>query len=137
MKHRVLKVRTSAVGELADITAAVRAALPDGAVDGVCHLFCPHTTCALAVNENADPSVKSDVLAGLSEAIDGAWPYRHAEGNSPAHIKSVLTGPSLTLFVEDGRLRLGVWQSVYLCEYDGPRDREVWVKFLQDPRPAV
>ncbi|HBE87606.1 MAG TPA: hypothetical protein DDW67_00485 [Elusimicrobia bacterium] len=115
--------------ELNDITGQVQAAVTEaGLEDGLCHLFCPHTTCALAINENADPSVKSDVLAGLAKVIDDAYPYRHGEGNSPAHIKSVLTGPSLTVFVEDGRLQLGTWQGLYLCEYDGPRSRQVWIK---------
>ncbi len=115
--------------ELKEITGLVQEAVAaDGLKDGFCHLFCPHTTCALAINENADPSVKSDVLSGLSKVIDGAYHYRHGEGNSPAHIKSLLTGPSLTVFVEAGLLQLGTWQGLYLCEYDGPRTRQVWIK---------
>lgn len=126
------KVRTSAGSEMADITREAGGIVRESGVkSGVCHLFVPHTTCGLTINENADPDVKRDIMAKLNETVSEDFPYRHAEGNSPAHIKSVLVGPSLTVFVEDGALQLGTWQGIYLCEYDGPRNREVWVKLIK------
>lgn len=131
MIHK-FKVKTAAKAEMADVTREVQALVREhGLESGVCHVFAPHTTCGLAVNENADPDVKRDIIAQLGQAVPEDFPYRHGEGNSPAHIKSVLVGPSLTVFVEDGALQLGAWQGLYLCEYDGPRSREVWVKFLK------
>ena len=131
MVHK-FKVRTSAKSGMADITREVQGiARENGVESGVCHMFVPHTTCGLAINENADPDVQSDIIAKLNESFSGDFPYRHAEGNSPAHIKSVLVGSSLTLFIEEGVLQLGTWQGVYLCEYDGPRLREVWVKIIK------
>jgi secondary thiamine-phosphate synthase enzyme len=131
MVHK-FKVATSGKSEMADITRQVAGILRESAVEsGVCHVFVPHTTCGLAINENADPDVKRDVIAKLNESVSEDFPYKHAEGNSPAHIKSILVGPSLTIFVEDGTLQLGTWQGVYLCEYDGPRTREVWVKLIK------
>jgi secondary thiamine-phosphate synthase enzyme len=128
MLHK-FKIKTSARSEMADITRAVAEIVREnGSASGVCHIFVPHTTCGLAINENADPDVKRDIIAKLDESVSEDFPYRHAEGNSPAHIKSVLVGPSLTVFIEDGALQLGTWQGLYLCEYDGPRSREVWVK---------
>lgn len=131
MVHK-FKVKTSARSEMADITREVQGVVREhGLEGGVCHVFVPHTTCALAINENADPDVKRDIVAQLGAAVPEDFDYRHAEGNSPAHIKSVLVGPSLTVFVEEGALLLGTWQGLYLCEYDGPRTREVWVKLLK------
>lgn len=98
--------------------------------DGLLTLFCPHTTGAVTINENADPSVVRDMLAALRRFVPRAGDYRHAEGNSDAHVKSSLFGPSLTIIVEEGRLALGTWQGVYFCEFDGPRSRELWVKWL-------
>jgi secondary thiamine-phosphate synthase enzyme len=117
---------------MADITREVQeVARENGLETGLCHVFVPHTTCGLAINENADPDVKRDIMAKLDDTIAGDFGYRHSEGNSPAHIKSVLVGPSLTVFVEEGGLQLGTWQGIYLCEYDGPRTREVWVKTVK------
>ena len=84
----------------------------------------------LAVNENADPSVKSDMLMALSQIVPGTLPCRHAEGNSPAHVKAAFVGSGATLIIEDGRLQLGTRQGIYFCEFDGPRRRQVWIKFL-------
>ena len=126
------KVKTSVKSEMADITREVEEVVREsGLKSGICHIFVPHTTCGLAINENADPDVKRDIIAKLNESVSEDFPYRHSEGNSPAHIKSVLVGPSLTVFVEDGALQLGTWQGIYLCEYDGPRTREVWVKLIK------
>ena len=132
MTMETLTIKTGGKEELKDITGGVAEIVRASAVkSGVCHVFVPHTTCALAINENADPDVKRDIIARLNESVPEDFPYRHAEGNSPAHIKSILVGPSLTVFVEDGALQLGTWQGIYLCEYDGPRTREVWVKMLK------
>jgi secondary thiamine-phosphate synthase enzyme len=117
---------------MTDITRQVQEVVrEEGLEDGVCNIFVPHTTCGLAINENADPDVKRDIIAKLDDAVPESFPYRHSEGNSPAHIKAVLVGPALAVFVEGGALQLGTWQGIYLCEYDGPRQREVWVKTLK------
>lgn len=132
MIHK-FQIRTSAKCEMADIGREVEEIVSkSGGKSGVCHVFVPHTTCGLAINENADPDVKRDIIAKLDESVSDNFPYRHSEGNSPAHIKSVLVGPSVTVFVEDGALELGTWQGLYLCEYDGPRNREVWVKIIKE-----
>lgn len=125
-----LTVPTASREQLVDMTAEVNRALASlGAGDGLCHLWCPHTTAALAVNEGADPDVASDVLSALRRIVPPGG-YRHAEGNSPAHVKSVLAGPFLLLPVRAGRLALGPWQSVFLCEFDGPRNRRVEIRFI-------
>ena len=112
-----------------DITAEVESGLPDG--DGVCFLFVQHTTCGLTVNENADPDVQSDMLGFLRRLIPQFDPnFKHGEHNSDAHIKSSLVGSSVTVPFEDGKLVLGRWQGVYLCEFDGPRERKVVMRTL-------
>lgn len=132
MTHK-FKVKTSGKCEMNDITAAVAEIVRASDLEsGVCHVFVPHTTCALAINENADPDVKTDILRKLAQSVPEDPAYKHSEGNSPAHIKAVLVGSSLTVFIEDGALQLGTWQGLYLCEYDGPRTREVWVKLIKD-----
>ena len=97
---------------------------------GVAALFCPHTTCGLTINEGADPDVRRDMTAFFSRLIPYRGEWRHGEGNSDAHIKASLMGPSLFVIVEDGEPRLGTWQSVYLYEGDGPRSRSIWVQWL-------
>ena len=101
--------------------------------DGLLLLFCPHTTAGLTVNEAADPDVTRDIVAFLRRRIPRDADFGHAEGNSDAHVKASLIGPDLTLIVEDGRVLLGTWQGVYFVEGDGPRSREVWMKFLPTP----
>ena len=96
---------------------------------GICQVFVPHTTAGVTINENADPDVVHDLLAALN-TMAPALRYRHGEGNSPAHLKSLLTGSSVMVPVEDGALRLGTWQGIYFCEYDGPRQRRVQVQVL-------
>ncbi|WP_117237979.1 secondary thiamine-phosphate synthase enzyme YjbQ [Thermus sediminis] len=121
-------VRTPKEG-LVDITGAVEGALEGHT--GLVYLFVPHTTCGLAVQEGADPDVAHDLLQRLSELAPRLHPKdRHREGNSHAHLKSLLTGVHLLLPAEGGRLRLGRWQQVFLAEYDGPREREVWIRPL-------
>lgn len=121
-----ISVQSTAREEVLDITPPVTAALPAlGLVNGALLLFCPHTTAALTVNETADPDVRADVKAGLANLVPDL-PFRHVEGNSGAHLRSALLGPSLVLPVAAGRLVLGTWQGIYFCEFDGPRQRRVW-----------
>ena len=130
---QTLTVRTSSRNEFLDLTREIQAAvLESGVREGLCHLFVPHTTAALTINENADPSVKSDILMVLNKIISDQEPYRHLEGNSPAHIKASLMGPQLTLMVSSGRLVLGTWQGIYFCEFDGPRSRRLHLKVMGD-----
>jgi secondary thiamine-phosphate synthase enzyme len=126
-----LTVPTRAREELVDVTRELQARVAESGVQtGWCHVFVPHTTCGVTVNEGADPDVRTDLLAHLRQLVPQDTPgWRHAEGNSDAHIKAVLTGCEVTLPVESGRLRLGRWQAVFLCEFDGPRERSVWVSF--------
>lgn len=128
---QTLTVRTHSRTEFLDLTRQIQAALQESGVrEGLCHLFVPHTTAALTINENADPSVKADILMVLNQIISDHEPYRHLEGNSPAHIKSSLFGPQLTLIINEGRLVLGTWQGIYFCEFDGPRTRRLHLKIV-------
>jgi secondary thiamine-phosphate synthase enzyme len=123
-----IQVRTRSHAELVDVTAQVQEAVShSGVSDGLCHVFVPHTTAGLTLNENWDPAVRRDVLAALEELVPWDADYQHREGNSAAHVKASLMGFSHTLPVEDGRLALGSWQGVYLAEFDGPRRRRVLV----------
>lgn len=127
-----MDIQTSRRTEFIDITDRVERALGEsGLVEGVCTVFTPHTTAAVTINENADPSVTHDILETVDSLIPFDSPrYRHSEGNSAAHIKSSLFGCSLQVIVENGRLQLGTWQGIYFAEFDGPRSRKVWVSFL-------
>ena len=119
-----ISVSSSEREEMIDITSKVAGGLPTG--DGICVLFTQHTTCGLTINENADPDVKSDMLGFLRRLIPQYEPnFRHFEHNSDAHIKSSLVGSSVTVPFENGKLLLGRWQGIYLCEFDGPRERAV------------
>jgi len=125
----VLEVRTRGREEVSDITADVAAAVArSGVKDGLCLVSVPHTTAGVTINENADPDVKTDILSALKHVVPASLPFRHGEGNSDAHVKASLVGSSATLIVEEGKLRLGTWQGVCFCEFDGPRRRQVWVK---------
>jgi len=121
-----IEVRTGSREELVDITGKVQEQVRAvGLVNGVVHLWSLHTTCALTVNEGADPDVARDIVATLRSIFPKHGDYRHAEGNSDAHLKTLVAGPGLTLLVEDGSLVLGTWQKVFLTEWDGPRTRTV------------
>jgi secondary thiamine-phosphate synthase enzyme len=122
-------VRTSRRIETIDITREIEARLPRTAT-GACVVYCPHTTAAIAVNEGADPDVKTDIEAALAAHFPSTGDYRHAEGNSDAHIKSALIGPAEIVPVENGKLLLGRWQSIFFCEFDGPRTRTVRVYLI-------
>lgn len=126
-----LELRTDRREQLVDITDAVRdAARTSGTTDGAVLVFCPHTTAAITINENADPDVVSDVLRGLAQIAPRQGGWRHAEGNSDGHLKSSLVGPSVLVPIVDGELALGVWQAVYFCEFDGPRSRHYTVSVM-------
>ena len=131
MSYQELNVRTKSRTELQDITGPLARLLQESKVtDGLMVVFVPHTTAAVTINENADPSVQHDILTELNRLIPLQGSYRHTEGNSDAHIKSTLLGSSQTIFIQGGRLALGTWQGVYFCEFDGPRSRKVWVKII-------
>ncbi|MDD4998628.1 MAG: secondary thiamine-phosphate synthase enzyme YjbQ [Syntrophales bacterium] len=123
-------VRTNARCEMIDITDKIATLVREsGLRDGICHVFVPHTTAAVTINENADPDVPRDILDSLDRVVPLSNRYRHAEGNAAAHVKASLLGASQTVFVENGRLVLGTWQSLFFCEFDGPRTREVLVGY--------
>ena len=120
-----LQVQTAARSELQEITSQVRQAVTESGVqEGICHVFIPHTTAGLTLNENWDPDVRGDLLRALADMVPNL-PYRHAEGNSPAHLMSTLVGASETVLVSEGKLLLGSWQGLYVAEFDGPRRRRV------------
>lgn len=126
---QTISVKTRSKTELVDITGAVEDAIRSQGIDeGVCMLFVPHTTAAVTINESADPSVKSDILMVLNKIVPWKEAYRHMEGNSPAHIKASIIGASELIAVEGGRLKLGTWQGVFFCEFDGPRNRKVHIR---------
>jgi secondary thiamine-phosphate synthase enzyme len=126
-----IRVRSQHREEIIDITAQVQKAVAtSGHRSGLVAIYCPHTTAGISVNENADPDVKSDMVKFLGKLIPVSKEFRHAEGNEDAHIKAVLAGFSQALIVEDGALLLGEWQQVWFMEFDGPREREVWVKVI-------
>ncbi len=124
-----LAIRTSSRQQMIDMTPDIeRLVANSGVTTGFCFVFTPHTTAAITINENADPAVKSDILRKLEQVFPQRDEYRHAEGNSDAHIKSSLVGCSETVMIEGGRLLLGTWQGILFCEFDGPRRREVVVR---------
>lgn len=127
-----IELATSARSQMVDITGQVSRALEQAGVrgDGVAHLFCPHTTAGLLVNEGADPDVARDILAHLERLVPWEGPWRHAEGNAAAHVRASLVGSSVWVPLEAGRLQLGRWQSIFFCEFDGPRRRTVWIEVV-------
>ncbi|MBA4065017.1 MAG: hypothetical protein C0501_15150 [Isosphaera sp.] len=132
------EVRTTRRTEFVEVTTEVRRAVHQSGVrSGACVVYCPHTTAAITVQENADPDVVRDMLLWLNDRVPKDGPgFRHAEGNSDAHIKSSLVGSSATLPVENGDLVLGTWQGVYFCEFDGPRTRSVMVQTVGTAGPS-
>ena len=126
-----LRVKTNSKTELIDITVDIEKAIRGEKVaNGLCFLFVPHTTAAITINENADPDVIKDMLMELDKIVPLYDNYCHAEGNSAAHIKSSIVGCSREVIIEGGQLQLGTWQSLFFCEFDGPRSRQVWVKVM-------
>jgi secondary thiamine-phosphate synthase enzyme len=128
---REIQVRSRAGRELVDITRHVAAAARETGGDGAWLVFVPHTTAGVTINEGADPAVADDILRALESTIPEDQPWKHAEGNSPAHVLSTLVGSSVLVAVEEGELALGTWQAIFLCEFDGPRSRKVWLQKLE------
>lgn len=130
-----ITIRTQQREQLVDFTDEVRARIREADVrDGVIHLWSMHTTCGVTVNEGADPDVQRDIVVALRRILPRDGDYRHAEGNSDSHLKTLVTGPGETLLIENGRLVLGTWQRVFLAEWDGPRVREVAYRVIRSER---
>jgi secondary thiamine-phosphate synthase enzyme len=128
---RQLRVQTKSKTELVDITQGIQRLVTESGIrSGVCYVYVPHTTSGITINENTDPNVGRDILKELNKVIPFDDQYSHNEGNSAAHIKSTLVGVSKAVMVEEGRLALGTWQAIFYCEFDGPRDRRVFVKVM-------
>ena len=126
-----ISIRTRVREQLVDFTSEVRARVRDsGVTDGVIHLWSLHTTCGITVNEGADPDVQRDIIVNLRRIFPRDGDYRHAEGNSDSHLKTLVTGPGETLLIADGDLVLGTWQKVFLAEWDGPRQRSVAYRII-------
>lgn len=125
-------IRTSNQTEFIDITEQVRQAVTERNIhNGICCVFVPHTTAGVTINEGADPDVQKDILGVLNEIVPSRFPYRHSEGNSPAHIKAGLMGSSVQVIIEEGKLLLGTWQSIFFGEFDGPRTRKVYLSIRE------
>lgn len=126
------QLRTTRRDDMIDITRQVAEAVTrSGVREGIAVVYCPHTTAGIAINENADPDVKHDVLLRLGEVYPWTHPgYRHVEGNTASHLKAITAGASQTIIITEGRLLLGRWQGVYFCEFDGPRTREYFIKII-------
>jgi secondary thiamine-phosphate synthase enzyme len=130
---QAIRVKTSRRTQLVEITNDVqRIVTALGIRAGTCFIYIPHTTAAVLINENADPDVASDSEGAIDRLIPASGPYRHAEGNSDSHVKTMLTGTTQFVFVEEGKLMLGRWQGIFLAEFDGPRERRVFIKVLPD-----
>ncbi|WP_025691096.1 secondary thiamine-phosphate synthase enzyme YjbQ [Paenibacillus zanthoxyli] len=130
---QTFEISTSKRDELRDITREVISYVrKSGVQSGIAVVYCPHTTSGIAINENADPDVKHDVLMRLDEVYPWEHPkYRHAEGNTASHLKSITAGPSQSIIIHEGELLLGTWQGIYFCEFDGPRRRQYYVKIIE------
>jgi secondary thiamine-phosphate synthase enzyme len=128
-----IQIRTQDKTDLVDVTARIQEVVDQTNVDeGTCFVYCPHTTAGIVLNENWDASVERDIAMVLDRTAPQDLAYRHAEGNAPAHVKSVLVGSDHFILVEDGTLQMGRWQGVFLAEFDGPRTRTLWVKVVKD-----
>ena len=134
-KIESLRVRTDRRTQLLDVTKEVQSIVAkSGVQQGICYVYVLHTTAGVTINEHADPDVASDVAGIMDRLVPHKGSYRHAEGNSDSHVKTILTGTSQVIFVESGRLVLGRWQGIFFCEYDGPRERTMQVKVVTDPK---
>lgn len=130
MSFKEIKIQTHKRTELIEITSEVQLFVSRELQNGIAVVYCPHTTAGMTINENADPSVKKDMVKTLNKLIPYQDGYEHGEGNSDAHIKATLTGLSLAIPVVDGKMVLGTWQGIYFCEYDGPRNRKFYIKTI-------
>lgn len=130
---KTISVKTGSRTEFIDITSEVKSVVRESGVkSGVCYVYVPHTTAGVTINEGADPAVVRDILSTLNKLIPRSAGYQHMEGNSDAHIKTSLVGPSRTVIIEGGKLLLGTWQAIFFCEFDGARNRKVMVKIMGD-----
>ncbi len=128
---KTFTIQTHTREELIDITPEVKEAIDSSGVrSGLCIVYVPHTTAGVTINENADPSVKADILRTLGSIVSDSLPYTHAEGNSPAHVKATLVGSSISVIIENGHPALGTWQGIFFCEFDGPRSRKAYIKLV-------
>ena len=128
-----INIKTKSRSEFVDITSDIQAVIDESGIkNGVCYVYVPHTTAGVTINEGADPSVARDIQNTLSKLIPHSGHYLHTEGNSDAHIKSTIAGSSQIIVIDEGKLLLGTWQSVFFCEFDGPRHRRVTVKIMSD-----
>jgi secondary thiamine-phosphate synthase enzyme len=122
------EISTQVKEEFIDLTSKIRKIIEDSGIrTGICTVFVPHTTAGVTINENADPSVQSDILNTLRTMVPETLPYTHMEGNSPAHVKASLMGSSAQIIINEGELILGTWQGIYFCEFDGPRRRKFYI----------
>ncbi len=132
---RKISIKTDRRNQMLDITSIVQKSVSESGVkNGICYIFVPHTTAAVTINESADTDVANDILETLSKLIPYKDSYRHVEGNSDAHIKASLIGDTAMLIIEDGRLVLGRWQGIFFCEFDGPRNRNLIIKIVDDKK---
>jgi secondary thiamine-phosphate synthase enzyme len=128
-----LRVKTARRTQLVDVTGLIeRAVKASGVSSGVCYVYVPHTTAGVTINEHADPDVAADLEGVVDRLVPQDGPYRHSEGNSDSHAKATMAGSSQIIFVQNGKLALGTWQGVFLCEFDGPRERRMYVKVVKD-----
>jgi secondary thiamine-phosphate synthase enzyme len=128
-----INIKTKSRNEFVDITSEIQALIDAAEIkSGICHVYVPHTTAGVTINEGADPSVARDIQNTLSKLIPHSGQYLHTEGNSDAHIKTTIVGSTQTIIIDGGKLLLGTWQSVFFCEFDGPRHRRVTVKVIKD-----
>ena len=126
-----ISVKSRSRNEFINITQEIQNAVnKSGIKEGVCNIFVPHTTAGITINESADPDVLEDIQQQLDKAAPAGGHYRHTEGNADAHIKASIIGSSQMVFIENGRLKLGTWQGIFFCEFDGPRTRKVWIKII-------
>jgi secondary thiamine-phosphate synthase enzyme len=126
-----IEINTTEQVQFVDITQKIENIVNNQkSKNGICIIFVPHTTAAVTINENADPDVSTDMIKEINKIVPFSDNYRHFEGNSAAHIKSSMIGVSETIIIENGKLKLGRWQGIYLCEFDGPRRRKVWIKTI-------
>lgn len=131
MPQGELSLSTCQRMEMLDITTQLAKLVADaGVTEGVLMVYNPHTTAGVLINEGADPDVQRDLLGAFARVVPADFPFQHAEGNSPAHLLTALTASSASVFIQDGRLRLGTWQRIFFCEFDGPRSRRLWWKIL-------
>ncbi len=130
---KTLTVKSSCREEFIDIRTEVEQIIKESGIkNGICYLYVPHTTAGITINEGADPSVKKDIINALKKIAPYGAGYAHTEGNADSHIKTTLVGSSVNIFIEGGRLILGQWQSIFFCEFDGPRTRKVYMKIIKE-----